>query len=208
VERLMGGEKAQALITDPPFAVRDDDWDKFKNKETFAEFTGLWLSNGYFHADIVACFFADKWIPLLLEVAEKGGVPYRRALLWHKPAGSQFAGASLDGYWFNFEIIEVFGKPSFNPSKQTRMAVFEYRTITGQEHGCEKPVELLSDIVGGYSQRGKTVLDLFGGSGSTLIACEKLDRRCYMMEIDPHYCDVIIERWQNYTGKKAVRIDG
>ncbi|MCK4793830.1 MAG: site-specific DNA-methyltransferase [Desulfobacteraceae bacterium] len=51
-------------------------------------------------------------------------------------------------------------------------------------------------------------MDLFGGSGSTLIACEKLGRRCYMMEIDEHYCDVIIERWQQYTGNQAVKLDG
>ena len=52
------------------------------------------------------------------------------------------------------------------------------------------------------------MLDIFGGSGSTLIACEKLSRRCYMMEIDEHYCDVIIKRWEDYTGKKAELING
>jgi DNA modification methylase len=56
------------------------------------------------------------------------------------------------------------------------------------------------------SQRGENVLDLFGGSGSTLIACEKTGRTCYMMEIDPHYCDVIIKRWEDYTGEKAKKI--
>lgn len=49
--------------------------------------------------------------------------------------------------------------------------------------------------------------DLFGGSGSTLIACEQLNRKCYMCELDPHYCDVIIQRWEDFTGKKAVRIE-
>ena len=52
----------------------------------------------------------------------------------------------------------------------------------------------------------KVILDLFGGSGSTLIACEQLDRTCYMMELDPRYCDVIIKRWENLTGEKAVKI--
>jgi DNA modification methylase len=50
------------------------------------------------------------------------------------------------------------------------------------------------------------VLDLFGGSGSTLIACEQLNRTCYMMEIDPKYCDVIIDRWEQFTGQKAVKL--
>jgi DNA modification methylase len=54
----------------------------------------------------------------------------------------------------------------------------------------------------------KSVFDPFGGSGSTLIACEQLDRTCYMMELDPKYCDVIIKRWENFTGKKAVLLEG
>jgi len=59
-----------------------------------------------------------------------------------------------------------------------------------------------------YGRSGDIILDLFGGSGSTLIACEKLGRHCYMMEIGEYYCDVIIKRWQDFTGKQAVRIDG
>jgi len=66
-------------------------------------------------------------------------------------------------------------------------------------------VELCSWFIGKFSKSGERILDIFGGSGSTLIACEKLGRRCYMMEIDEHYCDVIIQRWQNFTGKVAER---
>ncbi len=65
----------------------------------------------------------------------------------------------------------------------------------------------MSDLIENFSALNDTWLDIFGGSGSTLIACEKLDRRCYMMEIDEHYCDVIIKRWQDYTGREAVRLD-
>lgn len=57
-----------------------------------------------------------------------------------------------------------------------------------------------------YSNEGNIVLDLFGGSGTTLIAAEQLGRKCYMMELDPHYCDVIIARWEKLTGKKAVKV--
>ena len=60
----------------------------------------------------------------------------------------------------------------------------------------------------GYSEDKEIILDPFGGSGSTLIACEKLNRKCYMMEIDEHYCDVIIKRWEEFTGKKAELING
>ena len=59
-----------------------------------------------------------------------------------------------------------------------------------------------------HSYPGSLVLDPFGGSGTTLIACEQRGRRCRMMEIDPHYCDVIIDRWETFTGKKAVLLDG
>jgi DNA modification methylase len=70
-------------------------------------------------------------------------------------------------------------------------------------HLTEKPVELAVRALTYSSKAGETVLDLFGGSGSTLIACEKLGRRARLMEIDPPYCDVIIRRWQEYAGKAA-----
>ena len=58
-----------------------------------------------------------------------------------------------------------------------------------------------------YAGEGEVVLDLFGGSGSTLIACEQLNRKCYMCELDPHYCDVIIDRWEKFTGQKAILLE-
>lgn len=75
-----------------------------------------------------------------------------------------------------------------------------------EEHPTMKPIELLSPLIANSSRKGETVLDIFGGSGSTLIACEQLGRRCYMMEIDPKYCDVIIDRWEKLTGKQAVKV--
>jgi DNA modification methylase len=70
-------------------------------------------------------------------------------------------------------------------------------------HLTEKPVALAVRAMQYSSRPGENVLDLFGGSGSTLIACEKTGRICFMMELDPHYCSVIIERWQQFTGLKA-----
>ena len=66
-----------------------------------------------------------------------------------------------------------------------------------------KPIRLLARLIVNSSRENENVMDLFGGSGSTLIACEQLKRNCYMMEYDPHYVDVIVERWENLTGKKA-----
>ena len=74
-------------------------------------------------------------------------------------------------------------------------------------HPTQKPVELPFRAIKNSSKEGDIVLDLFGGSGSTLIACEQLDRICYMMELDPIYCDVIIKRWENFTGQKAELLD-
>ena len=75
-------------------------------------------------------------------------------------------------------------------------------------HATPKPIALCSRAIKSSSREGEIVLDVFGGSGTTLIACEQLNRKCYMMELDPHYCDVIIQRWENFTGRKAERIEG
>lgn len=73
-------------------------------------------------------------------------------------------------------------------------------------HPTQKPVRMLGEILKDFSDEGDNILDVFGGSGSTLIACEQLDRNCYMMEMSPKYCDVIIDRWEKYTGKTAKQI--
>jgi len=96
-------------------------------------------------------------------------------------------------HWFNPEInnaTDVWSVKKVNP--------------TAMVHLTEKPVELAIRALTYSSRSGQKVLDLFGGSGSTLIAAEKLGRRAFLMEIDPPYCDVVISRWQSYTGKKAV----
>jgi DNA modification methylase len=71
-----------------------------------------------------------------------------------------------------------------------------------------KPVELMERSIRNSSRPGDVVLDCFGGSGSTLIAAEKAGRRCFMMELDPKYCDVIVRRWQEFSGGKAISEDG
>lgn len=70
-----------------------------------------------------------------------------------------------------------------------------------------KPVKLVAHLVANNTQPGDIVADFFGGSGTTLIACEQLGRQCRMMELDPHYCDVIIDRWEQFTGGKAVLLE-
>lgn len=78
----------------------------------------------------------------------------------------------------------------------------EERELCGG-HATPKPLALCGRAIKTSSRIGESILDVFGGSGSTLIAAEQLNRRCYMMELDPHYCDVIISRWEKLTGKEA-----
>lgn len=82
----------------------------------------------------------------------------------------------------------------------------ERKPSVNAEHPTMKPVRLMGRLISNSSRPGEIVLDTFGGSGTTLIACEQLGRKCRMVELDPHYCDVIIARWEKLTGKKAVKI--
>ena len=81
------------------------------------------------------------------------------------------------------------------------------RATSDRQHNAQKPVEMIANAINNSSERSDKCIDLFLGSGSTLIACEKTNRKCYGMEIDPHYCDVIVKRWEEYTGNKAERIE-
>lgn len=90
--------------------------------------------------------------------------------------------------------------------RESTTVIHEDKPSKSEEHPTMKPVKLMARQVANSSKRGWLVLDLFGGSGSTLMACEQLGRRCNTMELDPHYCDVILERWERFTGKSAERV--
>ncbi len=207
VEKLMDGKKADTGITDPPFGVRKkEEWD---DRENFIKSINVWFENYRIVTNKGLIWFcADKMLPLLVNYNG-----FHRVLVWNKPAGSQFAGASHNNIWYSNELILVYDFGGLQKNIGTNdfsYSVFESRTIpeAKEGHPTTKPIDLMSWLIKHYSKKDQIILDLFGGSGSTLIACEKLNRVCYMMEIDPIYIDVIIERWENYTGKKAVRING
>ena len=84
--------------------------------------------------------------------------------------------------------------------------IHDKKPAASRDHPTMKPVTLLARMIFNSSHQGDTVLDPFGGSGSTMMACEQLGRRCLMMELDPVYCDVIIKRWEDFTGKRAERV--
>ena len=122
----------------------------------------------------------------------------------------------------NTTVIED-GVPNFSKMKKAEMQELleqiysdkvsttilnEKKPTVNDLHPTMKPVKLIARLVRNSSKPGWNVLDTFGGSGSTLMACEQTNRRCYMCELDPHYCDVIIERWESFTGQKAELING
>ena len=90
--------------------------------------------------------------------------------------------------------------------KESTTVISEDNPVVSDMHPTMKPIKLLARLIKNSSKKNWNVLDLFGGSGSTLIACEQLERKCYMMELDPKYVDVIIDRWEQFTGQEAVRI--
>lgn len=99
------------------------------------------------------------------------------------------------------EMLELLEK--IFSDKTPTSVIYEDKPSVSDIHPTMKPLKLVARLISNSTRPGALVLDLFGGSGSTLIACEQLNRRCFTMELDPHYVDVIIERWENFTGKKA-----
>lgn len=96
----------------------------------------------------------------------------------------------------------------YNENKTLTTVIHEAKPSRSELHPTMKPVALIERQIENSSKEGEIVLDLFGGSGTTLIACENKHRKCRMMEFDEHYADVIIKRWEEHTGRKAVKLDG
>ena len=85
-------------------------------------------------------------------------------------------------------------------------AIYCDKPTANKLHPTMKPIKLIARFIYNSSEEGEPIADIFGGSGSTMIAAEQLGRKCYMMELDPHYCDIIIDRWEQFTGRKAEKI--
>ena len=129
--------------------------------------------------------------------------------IWSKP--NPMPSLSKRHWTWNSEIIcyATRGKHVFNfPAEGHALSVWTINKENGKTgHPTEKPIAVPAMAISHSSKENNIVLDLFGGSGSTLIACEQLERNCYSMELDPKYVDVIIKRWENLTGKKAVLLN-
>ena len=140
---------------------------------------------------------------------------------WMMPTEEEYKAwqqhANGDGFKKEYEEIkkEYYSTRAYFDNTHDNMNnVWHFSKTSGEEresaggHATPKPIALCSRAIKSSSREGEIVLDVFGGSGSTLIACEQLNRKCYMMELDPHYVDVIIERWENFTGQKAKLLKG
>ena len=143
---------------------------------------------------MLVVFFADRNMSLLLATATRLAIPYRRSLVWRKPPGSQFGGAARDGFWYDFELIHVYGKPTKKPGRSRNFAVLEHRTVTGQKHGCQKPLPLMETLVEAYTKKDAVVLDPFMGSGTTGVACKRLGRDFIGIEINEEYFEIAKKR--------------
>ena len=221
VALLMDGNKADMVFTDPPYGVNYSEKEErlggkkghntITNDDSIASaenvcgpaFQNLsdYMKGG---ASYYICAPQGGDQMMMMMMMEKANIRCRHELIWVKPS-PVFSMGRLD-YDYQHEPILYGWKGShkFAGGGEHKKSIWNIeRNKETKTHPTMKPVSLVENAVKNSSKTDDAVLDLFGGSGSTLIACEKTNRKCYMMELDPHYCDVIIKRWEEYTGKKA-----
>lgn len=201
VDRLMAGEKADMVFTDPPYGVSERTMRKSAGRGNLVESQDFRPVIGDDSIDTaVKCFELCKGMPGIWWGANYYAhhIPQVKSwLVWDKRGdvpSDDNADCELAWVWNN--------KPARVFKHLWKGCIRESEKKEAKVHPTQKPIALAEWCFENYG-KPKSVLDLFLGSGSTLIACEKTGRKCYGMEIDPHYCSVIIERWQNFTGKEA-----
>ena len=145
---------------------------------------------------------------LMMMMMRDAGLNVRHQIVWKKNSAT-FSLGRLDYDYKHEAIMYTWTKSHHNRRRSAfRTSVWDIdKPHKSDLHPTMKPVELVSACLLDGSDEGSVVLDLFGGSGTTMIAAEQLGRKAYLMEIDPHYCDVIIARWEKLTGKQAVKIN-
>jgi DNA modification methylase len=210
------------MITDPPYGVDYSGKNEFLNKfdkgnhiqkpinndaitdyrKFFSAFMGLAPLAEY---NTVYIFMSNKELHSLRLALDDCGYSWGDYLVWVK--NNHVLGRKDYNAKHEFIVYGWKGKHKFY-GEASATTVLEYnRPLRSELHPTMKPVELVCKLISdGTPAKGK-IYDPFGGSGSTLIAAEQLNRTCYMMELDPGYCDVIINRWEQFTGDKAVRLD-
>lgn len=228
LEKLMSGKKADMIFTDPPYNVSfegqelsnttkngqvikhhkgaNTKHDAIKNdqlgEQEFYSFITKVLQNLWeLKPDAWYFTFADLTLDQLLVPMKQIGFKWKSIIIWKKNQ------ATLSGkdYKSRYEPIVYGCKPnSFYGERYLQEDIWEFqRSLKNDLHPTMKPVPLIVHAIENSSKPEQILVDVFGGSGSTLIAAEQTNRNCYMMEVDPKYCDVIIKRWETLTGLKA-----
>lgn len=211
VEKLMDGKKADMVFTDPPYGIDYQSgmskggtatrFNKLKNDNVILDISDIIFVN---MNDNSACFI---WTSHFVYPIWRNqfNTYYKQTIIWHKGGGG--IGDLYGSYAIDYELALfcVKGRVLLNEKRRSAVWKLSKDNVMSYLHPTQKPVELAEAAILDLSNKNNIILDLFGGSGSTLIACEKTNRHCYMMELDPIYCDVIIERWEKATGKKAIR---
>lgn len=227
VAALMGGALAELLWTDPPYGVAVGDKNKWLNSiapsnrveenlanDTLGEAPLLAMLRSAFANAVEVCTAGAAWyvaapaVPLhvLFGQALKDLGIWRQTIQWVKN-NATFAPMGVDYHWQAEPIFYGWLPNAAHRYRGGRQqtTVWEIdRPQKSPEHPTMKPIELVERSVANSSDAGQIVLDPFLGSGTTLIACERLGRRCYAIEIEPRYVDVAVKRWENFTGRKAV----
>ena len=224
VEKLMNGNKADMVFTDPPYGVSASGGrsqtkeklgmkaianDELRNDE-LTQFLSDFISVMQYKegASIYICY---PWATQkeFTEAIQMNELKIKNCIIWDKKV---FGLNGFKGYRPQYEMIYFCCKNDFEwyGDKSQSNIWYISREIKRDEQGnhpTPKPIELITKALKNSSKKEDIILDVFGGSGSTLIACEQLNRNCYMMELDPKYIDVIINRWEQFTGKKAVLLN-
>ena len=225
------GQKADMVFTDPPYGVAIGDKNKALDevggksgrcKENIAgdtlpekELFEL-LKTAFINVRAVtaedACYYVTS--PqggglgmMMMMMMSEAGLPVRHVLIWRKDQPT-FSIGRMDYDYQHEPILYTWTSSHHNFRKgKYRSSIWDFpKPRANRIHPTMKPVELVANAILDGTEPGMTVLDPFGGSGTTLIACEQTGRCCRMMELDPKYCDVIIRRWEALTGEKAVLV--
>ncbi len=219
VRKLMAGDKADLIITDPPYNVAYVG--KTKDSLTIQNDA---MSDGNFYQFLldafthmfesvregasIYVFHADSEGHNFRMAYKEAGFKLAECLIWAKDT---FVLGRQDYHWRHEPVLYGWkeGVAHYFVDDRTQDTLLQFdRPKRSTEHPTMKPLSLIGKLMGNSSMIGWKVLDLFGGSGSTLMSAEQLDRQCYTMELDPKYAQVIIERWKNYTGQSAKLLDG
>ena len=219
VEKLLESQKADLLFTDPPYGVSYEGGHNKKKRQGIIadtlqgkDLTDLfyeslstaitWLKDG---SALYVWYASGKSIETFASLA-KLPLKLRAVIQWYKVKSG--LGAFMSQYIPNCEPCMYLHKEGCSPAwygPTNEKTVWELKKeLTNSFHPTQKPVELPERAITNSTKQGDMVLDLFGGSGSTLIACEKINRFARLMELDPKYCDVIVKRWEDFTGKQAI----